>query len=430
MPRGGETANTTSVLRIMNERAVYERIRLLGPVSRPQLAEETGLSKPTISLALADLERAGLVRPVGHRTGNAGRAALLYEIRPEAGWVIGIDVGRQWVRAALVDLGGEIAVREDVPARSGGATELIGQLSEIVDGLAAAAGGEITNIVLGTPGVHDVENERLHLAPNIPGWNTPGVTAKLAERLPAPFAIENDIALAALGEQGYGLGAGLRHFVYVSIGTGIGMGIIIDGRLYRGARGAAGEIAFLPMGEADPVARVADSRRHGMLEAVASATGVVATARRLGMTGEITAKRVFDEARDGEPTAVQTVAREADHLAHALAGVIALFDPELIALGGGIGGHGADVLLDEVRDRLETMTPLGPPRVEVSPLGDDAVVLGALATGLATARALVFDRAIAGAGNVPGPYGAPGPYGGPGTGRATGAGGGVGSRGA
>ncbi|MCO5992019.1 ROK family transcriptional regulator [Actinoallomurus rhizosphaericola] len=402
VPSGGETANTTSVLRIMNERAVYERIRLLGPVSRPQLAEATGLSKPTISLALADLERAELVRPVGHRTGNAGRAALLYEIRPEAGWVIGLDVGRQWVRAALADLGGEIAVREDVPADSGDAGALIDQLGEIVDNLAAAAGGQITHIVLGTPGVYDPDNERLHLAPNIPGWNEPGVTAKLAERLPAPFAIENDIALAALGEQGYGLGADLRHFVYVSIGTGIGMGIIVDGRLYRGARGAAGEIAFLPMGETDPLAHAADSRRHGMLESVASAPAVVATARRMGMTGEITAKRVFDEARDGEPAAVRAVAREADHVAHALAGVIALLDPELIVLGGGIGGHGADVFLGEVRDRLETMTPLGAPRVEVSPLGDEAVVLGTLATGLATARALVFDRAITGAADLPG----------------------------
>jgi predicted NBD/HSP70 family sugar kinase len=93
---------------------------------------------------------------------------------------------------------------------------------------------------------------------------------------------------------------------------------------------------------------------------------------------------------------VHAVVHEADHVARALAGVVALLDPELIVLGGGIGGHGADVLLGAVRERLETMTPLGPPRIEVSPLGDDAVVLGALATGLATARALVFDRAVAG----------------------------------
>lgn len=394
--RGNPTANTTSVLRIMNERAVYEHIRLLGPVSRPQLAAATGLSKPTISLALADLERAGLVISVGHRTGNAGRAAVLYEIRPEAGWVIGLDVGREWIRAALVDLSGEVAVREDVGSRAEDAPALVGRLGEIVDGLAEKARGEITNIVLGTPGVHDAEHSRLRLAPNLPGWERPGATRALADRLPAPIAIENDIALAVLGEQGYGLGEGLRHFAYVSIGTGIGMGIVVDGELYRGSRGAAGEIAFLPMGDAGPLAREAETRRHGMLESVASAHGVVATAKRLGMTGEITAKRVFDHARVGDEIAGQAIAQEAGHVARALAGIVALLDPELIVLGGGIGGRGADVLLGAVRERLETMTPLEPPRIEVSPLGDDAVVLGAVATGLATARALVFDRAVTG----------------------------------
>src|ERR1043166_7662916 len=106
-----ETASTTTVMRVMNERAVFERIRLLGPVSRPELADATGLSKPTISLALADLERSGLVRHVGQRTGNSGRSALLYEMRPDAGWVVGVDVGRSWLRVALSNLAGEIVLR-------------------------------------------------------------------------------------------------------------------------------------------------------------------------------------------------------------------------------------------------------------------------------------------------------------------------------
>ncbi|MDL4816157.1 ROK family transcriptional regulator [Actinomadura opuntiae] len=385
-----ETANTTSVLRIMNERAVYEQIRLLGPVSRPQLATATGLSKPTISLALADLERVGLVKATGRRAGGAGRSARLYGIRPETGWVIGLDVGREWIRAALADLSGEIAVREDVRSAGAGPAALIDRIGRIVDDLAKAADGAVTTIVLGTPGVHDVENRRLRLAPNLPGWDAPGVTGRLARRLPAPCTIENDIDLAALGEQGYGLGEGVANFAFMSIGTGIGMGIVLNGELHRGSRGAAGEIAWLPFGEADP----REARSHGMLESVASGPGVVAAARRLGMTGPITAKRVFDEARAGDPLAAEAVAHEAGHVARALASVVALLDPDLIVLGGGIGGHGADVLLGAVRDRLETMTPLGAPRVEVSALGDDAVVLGALATGLKTARDLVFTRAV------------------------------------
>src|SRR5262249_32031063 len=139
-PGPGETASTTSVMRVMNERAVFERIRLLGPVSRPELADATGLSKPTISLALADLERTGLVRHVGQRTGNSGRSALLYEMRPEAGWVVGVDIGRAWLRVALANLAGEVVLRRQEKSQSRGAQKLIAQIADLVGALAAERG--------------------------------------------------------------------------------------------------------------------------------------------------------------------------------------------------------------------------------------------------------------------------------------------------
>ena len=123
-----ETASTASVMRVMNERAVFERIRLLGPVSRPQLAEATGLSKPTISLALVNLEGSGLVRHVGQSSGNSGRAALLYEMRPEAGWVVGVDVGRSWLRIALANLAGEVVLRRQERSLSRDAKKLVAQM--------------------------------------------------------------------------------------------------------------------------------------------------------------------------------------------------------------------------------------------------------------------------------------------------------------
>jgi predicted NBD/HSP70 family sugar kinase len=386
------------VLRVINERAVYEQIRLKGPVSRPEVAKATGLSKPTISLALADLEKVGLVRTVGHRTGGAGRAAVLYEMHPEAGWVLGIDIGRAWVRAALADLSGEVVVRRDLPSAAGNADALIDQIDDLVRELASEAAiktTDVTYIVVGTPGVHDTENGRLRLAPNLPGWHRPGLTTRLAERLHSEFVIENDIALAALGEQAYGLGAGVADFVYFSIGTGIGMGVILGGHLYRGANGAAGEVAFLPLGESDPLTSAPGARRHGMLESVLSASGVVATARRYGMTGRLTPEKVWDAARAGDPAAVQAVDYEAGNVSRALASVIAILDPRLVVIGGGLGRHGEDVLLKAVRAQLETMTPLHPPPIEVSTLGREAVVLGALATGLTTAREIVFNRAVA-----------------------------------
>lgn len=391
---GGGAANTTSLLRLINQRAVFTEIFRLGKASRPELAGVTGLSKPTISMALADLERARLVRPVGLRSGGAGRAALLYEIRPEAGWVLAVDIGRAYVRLALADLVGDVVARTREPSLArtyDGVREQLGRMAAELTREAGLTPGDVTVTVFGTPGVHDKESGALRLAPNLPGWERPGAVDRLAEVTGSPYAVENDVDLAAVGESAYGLGKGIAHFVFVSIGTGVGMGVVVDGRLYRGSRGAAGEISYLPVGEDGPDADL----RRGMFESVASADGVVAAAARLGMAAA-SAKEVFDAAREGDEIALRVVAAEAGHVARALAGVIAVLDPELVVLGGGVGAQAGDLLAGPVARRLERLVALAPPRIEVSTLGEDAVILGALAVGLSTARDLVFERAVAG----------------------------------
>ncbi|GAA3277628.1 ROK family protein [Dactylosporangium vinaceum] len=389
------TASTTSVLRVMNERAVFAETFRLGTVSRPELAQQTGLSKPTVAVALTNLERAGLLRRVGTRAGAAGRSAMLYEVRPEAGWVFAVDVGRSYVRVGLADLVGTIVARKDEPSRGTRARDLVAQLTRLAEELAGQAGitrDDITLAVFGTPGIHDKATGALHLAPNLPGWDRRGSVERLAGIAGSTYVVENDVDLAAVGEATYGLGRGVRHFVYVSIGTGTGMGIIIDGRLYRGFRGAAGEIGYLPIGEGDPLLEQPAARPRGMFESVASADGIVGVARRLGLPGAVTAKDVFDAARAGEETARLAVSREVDHVSHALAGITAVLDPELVVLGGGVGSQLGDLFTSPLTERLRTLVALRPPRIEVSTLGPDAVLLGALAIGLAEARTLVLDR--------------------------------------
>ncbi len=392
-----ETASTASVMRVMNERAVFERIRLLGPVSRPQLAEATGLSKPTISLALAELDRWGLVRHVGQRTGNSGRAALLYEMRPEAGWVIGVDVGRSWLRVALANLAGDVVLRRQERSQSRDAQKLGAQFGNLASAVAVEGGlsyEDVTYTVVGSPGVVDYGSGAMRLAANLSGWNGPGVLDALHERLGTSLAVENDINLAALGEQAHGVGKGVSNFIFISVGTGIGMGIIIDTQLHRGARGAAGEIGFLPLGDSEPTAEDAPKRKNGSLESVAAADAVVANARRLGMRTVRTAKEVFERhARQNNKAALTAVRVEAEHLANAVAAVTAVLDPELVVLGGGIGRNG-DLLIAPMSRRLEKLLPLRPPPLMVSALGDDAVVSGALAIALARAREKVFARAM------------------------------------
>lgn len=380
----GTVATTTAVVRVMNERAVYEQIRRLGTASASQLVTATGLSKATIGLAFGSLERVGLISQVGHRVGQVGRAPRLYEIRPDAGWAMAVDVGVSWIRLALADLSGDIAAKNSQRVRARTAPALAQQIGELARAVAVDAGvglAEVTHVVLGFPGIYEPGRDRIVAAPNLPGWEEPGSVSALRAELGLRFSIDNDVNLATLAEQEYGAGAGVGNFVFVSVGTGIGMGIVIGGEIYRGSSGRAGEISFLPVGEA--LVANADVRQHGILETVASADGVMAAARRFGMAAT-SAEQVFDAARKGDHAAIRVVQDEASHLARALAAVIAVLDPGLIVIGGGVGGN-AD-LLDPATRMLGDLLALAPPPIVMSALGRDAVVRGGLAAGLDRAR--------------------------------------------
>jgi predicted NBD/HSP70 family sugar kinase len=366
-------------------------LRRAGSASRAQLARNSGLSKPTVSQALANLERAGLVREIGLQTPPRGRAAVVYEPNGKAGYVVGIDIGRSFIRVAAADLSGEIVARLDVPNRARSAASVVQAAAEVAHEVIADAGltwQQVIHTVVGSPGIFDPASGRLQLAPNLPGWTRRGLVDALHDALDSSLAIDNDVNLAALGERAFGVGTDARSFVYVSVGTGVGMGIVIDGALYRGAHGVAGEIGYLPFPSGGaPSARARD---RGLFEEAASATAVVATARELGMPGPLSAKRIFAAARAEDPIARAAVEREAQRLAIVVATVAAVVDPELVVLGGGVGAN-IDLLLAPLERELERITPLHP-RVVESALGQDAIVLGAIATAVDAARDLVFER--------------------------------------
>jgi predicted NBD/HSP70 family sugar kinase len=382
---------TPSLLRAINARTILELIQRGSPVSRAQVARDSGLSKPTVSLGLAALLEAGLVREVGRSSGGRGPSAVLYELNPEAGWVAGIDVGRRWVRAAIADITGTIVARRHERAKVSSARALIGQIGAIARGLAADAGigwDQVAHTTVGSPGVFEPTRGAVTLAPNLPGWGRHGLVEALLGELGTQVGVENDVNLAAVGERWKGLGRGVRDFGFLSIGTGVGMGLVLGGELYRGSRGAAGEVGYLPVGS-DP--HDPHVRRRGAFEEATNAAGVVRTAREAGMTGPLTPQKVFALARRGDPTACEVVATEARRLALGLAVVVAVVDLELVVLGGGIGGN-ADLLLEPVERELRVLSPLRP-RLAASALGEDAVLQGAVATALASAQDWLFDPA-------------------------------------
>jgi predicted NBD/HSP70 family sugar kinase len=364
----GTGAARPRLIRTLNEQLLLEQMRGNGPVSRSELATASGLSKPTVGLALASLERDELVQHAGRRAGGRGRSASLYEIRKDAGFVLGLDVGREYVRGAVADLGGAVRVRESRPARSSSGVARVRELAtlagELLRDAAVERNGTLLHTVVGSPGVAEPDGRTLRLAPNLPGWERPAVLRELRNLLGDETTIENDVDAAAVAERDHGHGRDVSTFAFVSVGTGIGMGLVLDRKLHRGAHGAAGEIAFLPLG-------------GGALEAAASSSAVVKAAQQAGARMR-SARSVFAAAAAGDARARDVVAAEAAVVAHALVSIVAVVDPELIVLGGGIGR--APGFADEVSAQLAQISPVVPD-VKPSALGEDAVVDGCLAVG-------------------------------------------------
>ena len=219
--------------------------------------------------------------------------------------------------------------------------------------------------MVGSPGIVEPDGRALQLAPNLPGWERPAVLRDLRRLLGAETTIENDVDAAAVAERDHGHGRDVSTFAFVSVGTGIGMGLVLDGELHRGAHGAAGEIAFLPLdddslesrGVAQPPSSLRRARAGSLLRS---------------------ARAVFAAAAAGDHSAQEVVAAEAAIVARALVAIVAVVDPELIVLGGGIGR--APGFAEEVHARLAELSPIVP-EVRPSALGEDAVVDGCLAVG-------------------------------------------------
>jgi predicted NBD/HSP70 family sugar kinase len=385
---GGTSAARPQLIRAINEQVLLDHIRRSGPLSRAELARITGLSKPTVSLALVNIERAGLVHATGQRTGVPGPAAILYEVRPDAGFILGLDVGRQFLRGAVADLAGTVRSRLSVRTKAVNAPARVQELADLATTLLGDAGiaaSQLSQTVIGSPGVYDPKLDTLTLTGRLSGWDSPTVLAALRDEFGPTLMIENDVDAAALAERVHGHGRDVDSFAFVSVGTGIGMGLVLGGRLHRGAHGVAGEISYLPFTEGSG-SDVRDVRKRGSFDASASAAAVVRAARRAGVRGGSSAEKVFAAAARGDPVAAEIVAEEALLVAKAVCTVIAVVDPELIVLGGGIGQ--APGFLEAVVDQLRPLAPVLP-EVKASVLGTDTVVAGCIAAGLDRAWHLV-----------------------------------------
>jgi predicted NBD/HSP70 family sugar kinase len=369
-------------MRSINRSTVLDLIRQQSPIARSEIARKLSMGLPTVVRIVDELLCEDLVRSLGTTESTGGRPRPLLAFNGEAYAVVGIDLGGDTMFGAVADLAGHVGYEVEQPRNGGGPEGNLDQLCHLISLILEAprpAGQRVRGIGIGAPGITYSPEGVVAWAPSL-GWHDLPLQEILARRFDLPVFVENDVKLEALGEWGFGAGVGLRSLVYITMGTGIGAGIIIDGALYRGGPNqSAGEIGYLPPG-------VGSLGRHyerfGALESLASATSLVERASHLlaeqggsPPDGKLRTEDVFAAARRGEAWARQAIAEIVDYLSLAVASVSCLLDPHLIVLGGDAAGA-ADLFVAPILKRLEGVL-LFAPHLIASSLGRRAAVMGA-----------------------------------------------------
>ncbi|MGZ4437217.1 MAG: ROK family protein [Nocardioidaceae bacterium] len=353
-----------------------------GAITRPAVAEACALSRPTVFSAMDRLEALGVVEQVGQSTGKPGRSPVLYQVARGAGLLAAVDIGGSNVRVAVTDVRGCVLAELREPTVPGGGERILEQVATLLEGALrslAPSPSALTLVAVSIPGVVATDGSTVHYASNIDQPTPFDFRTPLQERLATTVVLENNVNLAAVGERWQGGATDLATFAVVAVGAGIGAGIMHEGRLIRGAHGAAGEVAFLPP---DGRTRRINATAHDE----AGGLTLLRTARaRAGWEGGLpgTVEEIFERARAGEEPAVALVEEECLRVATIIAAVCAVVDPEKVILTGGVGSN------EQLISRTETLTAemtIFPPPVVRAGLGERASLIGAIRLAALTAK--------------------------------------------
>jgi len=322
----------------------------------------------------------GWVRPTGTKEWSSSRRRDLLEYYKDGHAVIGVDLGGTKMFGALANIGGEIIGEQTINGHGTTGEASYATLEEIICELMRVPrprGQKIRGIAVGAPGVTRTNAGIVEWAPSL-NWREYPLKQKLEKRFRLPCIVDNDVNLAALGEQWFGAGEGAHNIVLIAIGTGVGAGLIVDGVLYRGHNNAAGEVGFLL---SNRVELDQQYEKFGALESVISGTGIAERAQRARtkqrVSDALTSQDVFEAYRRREAWSIPLINETVDYLSIAIVNISTLLDPELIILGGGVS-ESADVLLPAVQARIQNILPKTP-TLKVSTLGRRAAVMGAIA---------------------------------------------------
>ena len=377
-----ESAQQAKLLRLLRDN---------GPISRAELGETVQLSRSKLAVELDRLIESGLVQGLGLAASRGGRRSAIVGLAPELRY-LGIDIGATSVDVAVTDgrlgvldqLSEPIDVRHGPDAVLAVVLELVGKLK---------SGGNAMDICgagVGVPGPVSFRDGVPVAPPIMPGWNQFPIRTVLSQHLGCPVLVDNDANIMALGEMHAGLARTVDDLLFVKVGTGVGCGIIVDGSVYRGASGSAGDIGHIRVDDDGPVCTCGNV---GCLEAHFSGGALARTAtelarsgrshmlaERLAGTGTVTAADVAAAASNGDQAAVELVRDGGRRLGLLLAGLVSFFNPGMVVIGGDVSHGLGHPFLAEIRSvvyRRSLPLATGNLPIGLSELGHQAGVIGA-----------------------------------------------------
>jgi predicted NBD/HSP70 family sugar kinase len=395
-------AGSLESLRRLNRLRVIHALRDQGLISRAEIARRTGLSRSTVSSLVADLQADGLVveraEPGAAHGTQGGRPPILLSFDSSAGAAVGIDFGHSHLRVAVSDLSSRILAERAVPLDTDHAAEQgLDAAAELVGDLLAEArvdGAQVIGAGMGLPGPINQEDGLVGSSAILPGWVGVPAVAEMRGRLDVPILVDNDANLGALAEAAFGAGRDTGDLIYLKVSSGIGAGLILNGRLYRGFSGLAGELGHMLV---DPEGLVCRCGNRGCLETLA-ATGALVELLRRSHGEDVTAAKMLELARAGDLGCRRVVGDAGRAIGHAVATLVNVLNPELVVVGGELAAAG-DLLLDGVREsiaRAALPAAADAAGVVAGVLGERAQVLGAIALVVSEADRAFPTRMAAG----------------------------------
>ncbi|WP_256104367.1 ROK family transcriptional regulator [Streptomyces sp. ODS05-4] len=374
-----ETPGSQTSLHRANLERVVRAVRMAGSLTQAEIARTTGLSAATVSNIVRELKDGGTVEVTP--TSAGGRRARSVSLSGDAGVVIGVDFGHTHLRVAVGNLAHQVLAEEaeplDVDASSAEGFDRAEMLVKRLIETTGISPGKVVGVGLGVPGPIDVSSGTLGSTSILPGWSGINPSRELHRRLGVPVYVDNDANLGALGELVWGGGRGVRDLAYIKVASGVGAGLVIDGQIYRGPGGTAGEIGHITLDESGPVCRCGN---RGCLETFTAARYVLPLLQSSHGT-ELTMERVVQLAREGDPGCRRVIGDVGRHIGSGVANLCNLLNPSRVVLGGDLAEAG-ELVLGPIRESVSRYAiPSAARQLSVAPgaLGGRAEVLGALA---------------------------------------------------